>query len=519
MEVVIFLAVGYFMPFELVPDRQLTPDDEEVYEQVEDSLIKIERFTTKAPSRSHLLIRFRVDSIRKGIAEPGNFIRLNLSKKNQEACIIIEKDVGEKQIADFWGGGFSFKRGEWRFTFGDFLLHFGRGLIFSTPSARSGFSEVGFGQKENVLARSAQENRNLRGLRIDRTFQRFTFTCLGSYSPRDATLNADGTIARLKFCGVHRDSVSLKEKGQAAQMLVGLIAQIRGNERVSAGLAVQGIRFNRPFAPDDSAYSFYGQNLGALSLFLKAGAGGRSGGLELATSLPDAIAVSAVVAVKEAGMNAVLGGSVYSARFFSPAGRAYGLSRRFSRAEVNAHFGYHQGGFSAAVEGNTRRDYLTDSIPARLQFRTGYESKPLQLRFILGERFRAEDEQSRSARIEIETGWRIVMMRLAFGDEYPLNSVGRGRIAELNIRTEASPVDISLTGVLIDITGKGIRVYASESGVMRVGTGFTSGESAQRLSITAAVKIKELGRLGAKLGFTHKDDWQPDFAMQVEVIN
>jgi len=519
MGLTIFLALISLPPFELIPDWQITPDDEEVYQLVEDSLFDLERFSLQTPIRSHFLLRLRSDSIPEGFAEPAGFLRLNLLRRNQEACVIIEKDAGEKQFADFWGGGLTLKTRGWRLTFGDYLLHFGRGLIFSSPYARSGFTETGLGQSENVLARSAQENRNLRGFRIDRGSQRFRFSFVGSYSLRDATVNPDGTIARLRFSGMHRDSVSLREKGKATQMLAGSIAQMQVSERLSAGLAIQGIRFNRRFAPEDSVYSFSGQNLGAVSLFLKAGVRSRSGEVEIASSGFGAIAASARVAVNEAGVNAAIAGSVYAARFFSPAGRAYALGRRLSRAEVNARVGYQQAGFFAAIEGNTHRDYLTDSIPGRLQFRTGYESKPVHVRFILGKRFDAEDERSRNSRIEIDTGWRVLTMRLTLGDEYCEGSSSRGRVAGLNIRSEIKSVDICFTGTLIDILGNGMRISAPESDVMRLGAVFSSKESAQRLSIAAAVKMKGLGRIGAKLALTHKEDWQPDFAMQAEVIN
>lgn len=518
-ELILFLTFCSFLPFELVPDWHLTPDDEEVCEQVEDSLMEMDGLMRQTRMRSQLLLRLGADSVPRAIAEPRSFIRLKMARKNQEGCVIVEKDAGEINIADFFGGGFSFKKGGWRFTFGDHLLHFGRGLIFSSPYARSGFSESGLGQSDNVFARSAQENRNLRGFRIDRAYRRFSFSVSGSYSLRDAALNSDGTVSRLKYSGLHRDSVSVQEKGQAAQMLAGVIAQMRLNEHLSTGLAVQGIRFNRAFAPEESVYSFSGQNLSAFSLFLKADASGRSGELEIANSGLGAIAASARVAVKEAGVSAAIAGMVYSARFFSPAGRSYGLVRKLSRAEVNANIDYSISGFFACVNGNTRRDYPNDSIPARVQFSAGYKTEPVQVRLVLGKRFCLEDEQSRNSRIEIDARGRVVALRLILGDEYLEGSSAQGRIAGLNIRIAIKSVDISLGGALVDINGKGVRVNVPEPGLMRLGTSFSSDESAQRLSITSAVTMKGLGRLGAKIGLTHTDGWQPDFGMQAEVMN
>ncbi|MGQ9707587.1 MAG: hypothetical protein ACUVUR_01765 [bacterium] len=539
MELIVILSLTCALPLELVPEWQLTPDDEEVYEMFEDSLIETERLIPLRKTEHRLLWRLRADSLTGRFENLASFIRLNLLNQNQEAVVILEKDAGEKELTDFWGGGFSFLLGDWHLTFGDFLFHFGRGLLFSAPYVRSGFNQTDLTKETGSLARSAQENRNLRGLRFDKRSGRFVFNVIGSYSLRDASLNPDGTIARLRFSGLHRDSVSLKEMARAGQALVGLAVRMAVNNNLEVGAASQGIRYDRRFAPTDSVYSFSGQNLAGTSVFFVIGTKNRTGEVEIAHSFPGSIAGAIRLSVNEAGVKSAISGSVYQARFFSPAGRGYALSNRLARAEFSFQVGYERAGFLVGLDGNSYRDYLTDSIPARLEFKTGYETKPIGVKLILGRRFLSQTQCFRNSRVMIDAGGRVVKLRLMLGDEYPVvvfpqsrlircgrigttigaSSIARGRLVWLNISGRIKHFDIAATGAMLGIEGQGITICLPESGVMRLGTSFSSSESAQRLSITGALRIRKWGRVGAKVGFTHRKGWEPDFGTQVEVMN
>jgi len=502
---------------ELVPEWQMTPDDEEVYERIEDSLVQTE--DRHAPTRTsyRLLWRLRADSLIQRFDNLASFIRINLLRPNQQANIILEKDAGERNIADFWGGGFSLSQRGWRWTFGDFLCHFGRGLLFSAPDARSGFTLTD--TSTMLLARAALENRNLRGLRIDRTSSRFALSLLGSYSLRDARLNADGTIARLKFSGFHGDSSALKEKAVAGQLLTGLTARMTVQQHLAVGMAIQGVRFNRRFAGTASTASFFGQNLAGVSIFLVAGTKGKRGEIEVTRSLPGSFALGAQVVVNEGGVRSKISGAVYQAGFYAPAGRVYALTNRLFRAELTLQAGYERAGFSIQFEGRTLRDYKNDSIPGRLQFRAGYETPPLKVKLISGTRFYSEREVRRNSTIELDANWRIINTKIILGDEYPFSAPARGRMAVLYISVRTRQIDISVTGAVVDIKGSGVTINVPESGVMRVGASFSIGETAQRLSLALALRIKRLGRLGVRFALTHRQDWNPDFGFQMELMN
>ncbi|MEO0070636.1 MAG: hypothetical protein ABIK39_00920 [candidate division WOR-3 bacterium] len=503
------------MPIELIPDGGVNPDDEAVYETLEDSLIAP---YLRANVRRSILFRIRGDSFFSGMKGYASFIRANFLADGKEACLILEKDKGEKSPADFIGGGFSYNWKQWRITAGDFLAHFGTGLILTTPYSRSGLNLSGSAEKKKSLPNSAQENRNLRGIRVDWVSQKWSVVALGSYSPRDARLNPFGTVERLNFSGIHNDSASCAERKQVAQGLGGMLLCYSGLN-VHTGISLQGIRFNRIFAPKDSTASFFGQNLAGLSFYCRYGSENKTGELELAHSFPGNGAGMVRFKLNESGINALFTGTVYQKRFFSPAGRRYALTNNKERVELRGTLGYHKGALKLALTGNTYRDYSVDSIPARLEIKTGYESRVLAIKLVLNRTYRLEQSRTRAAKVVISTNWDLIQLQFLFCDEYPEWTIGRGRAVSLNAEVDRNWGKLALGIGWIDISGKGVRVSIPESGPMQIGTSFSSYQSALRLSVCGTLRVIRLRQFAAKLGLTRKDHWQTDIGLQWQFIS
>ncbi len=514
-----FLLISGFPVLDLIPDTQVGPDDEEVYEAVEDSLMVSANADLLPPMRHYLVWRLDNESMSStplAADKWRSFIRANLRQSRRTAWVILEKDRGEGNWADFWGGGFSFWWGNHRFTFGDYLFHFGRGLIFSSPYYRSRIVFRELSNDSNHFPRSAQEGRNLRGLRLDFNFGRYSVGMLGSYSMRDASLNSDGTVARLKFSGLHCDSVAILEKHQVGQLLAGSSFQWRVAPLFVSGLAFQCVRFTHRFAPADTWNSFNGQSLTAMSIYLGTKNSGRSAEMEITRSFPGSFAVSGGVTVNQVGINAAIAGTVYNERFFSPAGKSYALSRREKRTELAGWLDYKIRNFFIRFNGNTRYDYLTDSIPGRLQLGTGYRIKSFQMMVLIGKSFRGELAYSRFSLVELGGNWRRFQARIYLSDEYLENTPGRGRMAGISFKFTGQKVDFFASAALVDISGSNLVLSVPEPGIMRLGASYRCRETTQRLSFVWGWWMIKNIRLGTKFGFTHQQGWTPDFALQVE---
>lgn len=519
MELVLIFIFTGLLPASLVPDWPLSPDDEEVYETVEDSLKELARHKVAIPTQYRLRWRLKSDSLPGGQKRLGSFLSLILNQKNRSANLILEKDPKESNWADFCGGGVMLREHNFRIIIGDYILHFGRGMIFAGPYARSGFSDIEDLITGSVFPRSAQENRNLRGIRIDYAQNRFAFSIAGSYSRRDARLDSSGSVSQLIFSGLHRDSSELLTKGQVGQLLSGATARIRLHPIFVTGLTVCGVRFNRSFAPQESIYSFYGQYLGQAGIYLTIGSLQRGGEIEIARSIPGGLAGSARVNVREGGLNLVLSGSVYGDRFFAPAGRRYSLTKRLNRTEMTGDAGYEWLGFWVRLRGNTYYDYLTDSVPGRLSLSAGYQVSSVGISITTGRNFRFEFERSRETRLEFNLQREVFQLLIYIGDEYLESGGAGGKLVGMNLKLKLHQVELGISAAACDIEGIGISLGVAEPGVMRSGTSYSFSKSGERMSIAAGIRIGKVGRLDVKTGLTHAQRWETDFGLQIELAN
>lgn len=519
MELVLVFTLISFLPSNLIPDWPLSPDDEEVYEAIEDSLAEVEG--VKAITRSGYRVRWRVktDSLNGGLPWVGSFLNFIISQTNRCANLILEKDPGENNWADFWGGGISFKNHLWRFTLGDYIMHFGRGLIFASPYVRSGFRSLEYNFNRGVFPHSAQENRNLRGICIDYTHNRFSLSLLGSYSARDAQLNSDGSVSNLIFSGLHRDSTEWLLKGQVGQLLVGVTTMFNLNPSYQVGLIANGVKYNRCFAPGESIFSFYGQNLGGVGVYLTIGNQQHWGEIELARSFPGGMAGSAKVGLRENGLNLQLTGSIYGNNFFAPAGRAYALTRRFSRTEISGSAGYQQNGFWFRLRANTFYDYMMESIPARLGLSCGYETPPLAIDITTNKKFRYETERLRDTRVDLRFYHGVLQILVYGGDEYLESGDARGRFVGTNFKLSFSRANIAISAAVCDLDGTGISIRVPEPGFNRAGTSYSLRTSGHRFSISTVIIVSRAVRFGIKTGLTFSQSYQPDFGFQIELVN
>jgi len=505
---------------DLVPDFPfVTPDDEEVYELVEDSLRKKEEREFPDVREYRLLLRVKSDTIKSGkiIRSTPVFLRFCGSGAGREMVLLLEKDKEERNLADFIGGGISVATGTWRFAFGDFLTGFGRGLILALPYGRSGFNTQSLSETKSTVPRSAQENRNLRGLKVDLFLSNWEMVLFGSYSLRDAILNPDGSVARMSFSGVHRDSATEASRNQLGQLLSGGYLRYINNPIFQFGICVYTAVFNRPFSPEDSAVSFWGQKLGVGSIYFCTNYENKQLELELGRSIPGGSAATTRVSVREGGVNTQVNATVYQQQFFSPAGRRYNINQCRSRLELNGKMDYKKGGLKLGISGNTYRDYLTDSIPARLTGNIGYEFTGFEVGVRLGRLYRMEIERSRFTDVEMKITHRDFWGRVFLKDQYNEYFSGKGILVALSIKRKLARGELSINFARFLISGGAIIMTAPESGFLRIGSSYSSRTSAWRLSLTGGYRWSKLGRLGVKVGMVYNGSLLFDGGMQLEV--
>lgn len=491
----------------------LGPDEEDFYEAIEDSLAQLETGAYQVPRVYRFLLRAGSDSLSGGLVGARGFVRLRGCTERRELVLLIDKDKDEKDWADFISGGVSFANDKWRLSVGDFVAFFGRGLILSAPSLRAGFRWNLFIEPKGSLAQTAQENRNLRGVRLDYSFGSLGTAVFGSYALRDALLNSDGTVYKLSFSGVHDRSSIVNKVGQK---LVGGFVNYHF-KKIKIGGAGYWIKYDEQFSPPDSLWSFYGQTLGVLSCCFVLGNAFRYWEMEVARSSSGAMAAGVQAGLDTVGIRARVGGTVYQARFFSPAGRVYSLTGRHARFDLNGKIDYKLKLFQFGLEGNTQRDYLTDSIPARLDVTAAFEYNGIQIRCFLGRIYRMEQERYRRARVEINTKRSRTEIGLLIEDRYADFSDGQGVLIVLNTRVKVVGLDTHFAVSRFIILGSGVLMTVPEPGVMRLMSGYSSRKSGWRFVFAGYLRRDKVKRVGFKFGASKTDGWKFDLSGQLEL--
>ncbi|MGQ9678581.1 MAG: hypothetical protein ACUVUD_04795 [bacterium] len=513
MAVILFFWLGVMVQDLLIEDYFVSPDEKDLYEAIEDSLVQLETQGFYSPRIYRFLLRAGVDSFPVTRTNTRGFARFKGHAEKRDFILLIDKDKCERNWADFIGGGISLANNKWRLSLGDFLVSFGCGLILTTPSLRAGFRwNLVFDQK-SPLAQTAQENRNLRGIRVDYQHGRFFTAFLGSYSLRDALLNSDGTVFKLSFSGVHDSSSMLNKVGQK---LAGALIDYKFKE-VSIGGAGYWVNYDQQFSPPESVWSFYGQTLSVASCHARLGNSFRFVGIELARSSSGSMAAGVHAGLDTVGIRAGISGTVYQARFFSPAGRVYSLTRRYARSDLNGKISYKLKIFRFALEGNSYRDFVIDSIPARLDLSIGLENNETQIRVFLGRIYRMEQERFRRARTELVTKWRQVKIKLLIEDRYADFSNGRGVLLSLNTGVKIAGLGGDFAVSRFIIGGSGVLLTVPEPGTMRMMSGYSSDKSGWRFVLASYLRTGKSGRMGCKIGASKTERWEFDLSGQLEL--
>ncbi len=465
-----------------------------------------------------VISRVGTDSIQAGAARSRLFNRLEFQSGRVRVAALAEKDRGETSAFDFLSAGTELRLGRARVTLGDFTAGLGQGLVFSAPQWRSSLlNGTDRANQTTRLATSAVEGSYLRGGAAEVKVGRWNVSALGSYAGRDARLNEDGTVERLVGSGVHDDSVALAGRNAVREGTVGFGAGYHSN-RAGVGLAAGYSKYNRVFAPADSSSSFVGREVLAAGVNAEFKLVHYELGVEMAGSSGPGLAAALELNGDWSDFDARVSLRGRQARFFAPHGRWSSLTGTADRLDASGRLAWHRGGSGVAVSGNTYRDFELDSVPAKLELRLGQELGRLNAALTLGARYRAELERQRTTKVEL--GARVgqaTNMRLIMADVYPEKRMSRGTMVALLLTQGLGRAELGLTAARLAINGSGVTMYLSEPGAGRIGSSYSTGISAWRLSAGCGVRIGEWLRLGLKAGCAWKPQPVLDGAAQLEL--
>jgi hypothetical protein len=464
-----------------------------------------------------LVLRAGTDAVDSGLEGYRAFGRARVERGPWNVVALVEQDPGETGTVDWTGLGLEWRHRNVSVVAGDFTFGNGLGLVFSGPHRRAGsaFGEDVKGPANLRLLNSAVETRALRGAGVDIRVPGWALTVFGSHAGRDAKLDPDGTVERLRGDGVHDDSASKAERGAVSEAVAGATVS-RGLKGITVAANAAFVRYSRDFAPRDSAGSFSGSELGCGGLSTELRTAVYRLGLEGAVSSGGGAAGALDLSGERNGLSAGLGLHGYHKRYFAPLGRSRSLTDRESRLYGRARLGYRAGGFRAGLRGNTFRDFKHDSLPAGIELSALQELGRLSLGCRVGRSYKLEQMRSRNSRLSLAWDLGRFGIDVVIGDEYPELTQGRGRMAGLVLRADLRPVQLGLSAARFDIRGSGVRMSMREPDLSRAGSSFGTSVSAWRLATGLSLGILQRVEVSVKAGATRQEAVVFDAAGQVE---
>jgi hypothetical protein len=449
-----------------------------------------------------LTARARMDSLGGPLRLVSGQTRAMIERAPWRGVVMGERDRGEPGVIDWLGFGLGSGGRAVSFVLGHYTHGTGLGLVFSGPQRRGSarWGEDVRGPSHLRLVRASLETRGLRGGGVEVSRGGWRAVGFGSWVGRDARLNPDGTVERLRLTGTHDDSAAQAEHNTVFETSTGVtVSRHRAGLDLSVGIG--HVRYSRGFAPSDTFGSFQGDNLtsGGLAADFRfndyrlalegavSTGGGCAGALELNGNW-DVLAIG-------------LGLLGYQRYYFAPLGRWRSLTGRRDRLYARARFRWEAAGFVMGVRGNTYRDYVNDSLPARIDGTLGRAAGPFRFELRLGRGFRLDQPRYRTSKLTIDcdvSKW--VRGTLTLADRYPDSDTGRGRMAALAVRFDTGLLQLALSAARFDIDGTGTRMYLHEPAPMRIGTSFSTSKTGWRFSTGAAVRVFGSVRLALGAG-------------------
>ncbi len=445
--------------------------------------------------------------------------RVKVNYSSFDLVFLTDKDALESSLIDFYSFGFSFSTKQVKLLFGNYLLRFGQGLIFSKPYynyvATKAFSCLK--TKEFNLLTSALENTPLLGLAYNHNFNNFSFAGFLSSNRLDAELDSNEFVEKIIYTGKHTDSVSLTNKDKLREDLIGT----RIKYKIGSGiLGFSGFhnRYSHLFAPEDSTNSFFGNQLTILGFDGSGVIGNYFWQSEIAYSLGSGFGISCglIGDWKPLKVSVNLNGT--QKNFYSPHSRSYSLTNKKDNLSSNLNLQYDFYRFRLFFYGSTKTDFVVDSLPAKIE--SGVERKEGKLKISISYKRTLKDDISKNQGTKLDLNYNLTKnfnLGFRFEDRQSLTKTGRGIL--LRLSGDYKYQNLGYVGNIywFEVTSLDCRVYAYELGLSGLGRNRSFIDKGFRYHSVISYKINFINA-ELKIGLTKLEQVIFDLGTQIEVF-
>jgi hypothetical protein len=451
--------------------------------------------------RGSAATRIKCDSI--GSASPLSRLASEEQVRAELADLAVSfvaaRDPREASYLDFLSGGIQYHWSATSLIGGDYELHGGQGLVFARPHSFQSLAGLSRTPLLPVagLSVASSENSRLTGLTLAQGVGPFEFEVFAARSRWDATPNSDSTIHAITYDGLHDDSTSRTNRHRLQEDLIGGRVGFR---RSAYRFSVNG--FGNRYDKTIRTSGFGGTGLSVISADFR----GRFTNYELGSEVAHSAGHGWAGALDLAGdwdwFRTHLDLVFLQKDFYSPHGRSRSLQRTTDElgATLSLRYRWRTWGFN--LYGATGQNFVSDSMPERVELSLENRASPLQVGLRWKQTFRNESPLNGGSRIDLAYKTRLGLSVVArYEDRLKLAELGHRTMLLMlgaDYRRPALDAELRVIRVLGDSSGPGI--YAYESGFP--GNNIRFEGSAWRASAGGSLPIVRPLRLGVKFGVT-----------------
>lgn len=431
--------------------------------------------------------------------------RVTWSSDSLQVGLVSAKGAEELNAVDFLALGASCAVRSTRFFGGSYGIHAGQGLVFSAPHS---FSVPADAQRipepaTVSLPRTFADNSLLQGLGWQQQLGPMTAILFASRSQLDAVVNADSSVRSITWDGIHIDSAELAGRHYLTEDLAGARA---GWQQGGLGVGLTGWlnRYSHAISPESGSTGFRGQDLAVMGSDLAWHTEHYLLGVEVGHSLRSGWAGALNLYGDWRAFRTRLNLLYLDQTFYSPHSRSRTLRRTRNTLEGTFRADYRFADWDAGLSGSTERDFLFDSMPARLELALARKADPLSVSLRWRQSYK--DELSRTGGARLDIGWRFLPQLSITGrmdDRFLLSDLShRGLLLAASADCEFRAVDARAGVSHFAVNDAACRVYAYEPGLPGSSVSFTG--SGWRGFVAANLRPLNWLSVSAKFGVT----WQ-----------
>jgi len=423
-----------------------------------------------------------------------DFPELNLS-------LVSAKDVGERNPFDLLSGGAEYHRARTRVLAGDYELQFGQGLVLSRPSSFwLSSSTLRLPSPTGIsLPGTFAENTFLRGLVWNQGIGPISATIFVSRTRLDAVPNPDSSIHSISYDGVHDDSAANANQARLLELLGGARVAWR-KQGFTAGLSGYANRYDLTIRAD--SLGFQGRGLALVASDIGWVQQNYSLTAEVAHTLYHGWAGGFDLFGDWQQLKTHVNLGYFARDFYSPRSRTRSLSRTHGNLDGTFRMSYHWQDWTGVFYGTTSRDFVLDSMPARIQLNV--ENRQSRFKYSLQWQQSFKDELLRSMGTRLDITWlpmRSFNLGFRLDDRFQLGDPGqRGLALSLGLGIDQPNYNLDARVTRFMVAASECRIYAYEPGFPGNNRSFTG--PGWRSYAAATVRPFDWLALNAKFGVT-----------------